>query len=368
MLGVTGDTLVCFGGKFEKAVVVGAPRTPEQARHDCVLAGLEGRMGQRARIAGTRTDLHLPACAMRHPRVCGSASQRQKTKIENAYTVRAERRKLDAMDAFLKRYPGLGNFRDRSGSSARDIYNRVASTVALTRAMDLLSAGQGGMENLRRTLENVDRLCRLGKPFKVNLANPLHGQPELLAQAVRWTAVHGHEDLFRHLWPTVAQDARPRLMEQCLMLALEHSPQLAIGLLGLHHPQLTVPDLVLLGIRKGAARAVVFSWLSQLDWMAGHDCAALVLEGLCDTALFPALPVLLAERFPAVFDALLAVMRQDKGRYLSYAEALLDYAQEHEDAALYRKLERGYVLAGRRVDPQSAMPVENAVHALGVDS
>jgi hypothetical protein len=234
--------------------------------------------------------------------------------------------------------------------------------------MDLLSAGQGGKESLRRILENVDRLCGLGKPFKVNLVNTLHGQPELLAQAVRWTAVHEHQDLFLHLWPAVAQAARPRLMEQCLMLALEHSPQLAIWLLGLEHPQLTVPDLVLLGIRKGAARGVVFSWLSQLDWMAGHDAAALILEGLCDTALFPLLPVSLAERSPAVFDALLAVMRKDKDRYSSYADALLDYAQEHGDAALYRKLERGYFRADRRVDPQSATPGENAVHAVGADS
>ena len=367
MLGVVGDTLACFGGKFEKAVVVGAPRTPDQGRHDLLLACLEDGEGRQPRIAGAPGDLRTLAGAMRHPRVRGHAARRQTTKIENAYVVRAERRKLGAMDALLRKHPELKNFHDRFGSSARDIYNRVASTVELTRAMDLLSAGNGGIESLRCILDNVDKLCRLGMPFRINLANMLHGQPELLAEAVRWTARHDHESLFLHLWPAVAQADRSSLEAQCLVLAMEHGAQLAIGLLGMYHPQKTIPELIFLGMRNGASREVVFAWLSKLDWMTGHDAAQLVLEGLCEAQLFPRLPALLAERSPAVFDALLAVMRQDKDRYSSYAEALLDHAQEHGNASLYRLLVQGYFLAGRRVDAQPADPEADAVHVVEAD-
>lgn len=354
MLGVAGDTFACFGGNFEQAVVVGAPRMPEQARKDYLLASLEGGNGKQERIVGASRDLRALACAMRHPRVRGAASQRQQTKLENVYAVRAERFKLSAMDALLKRRPQLGNFRTRSGWSARMLYDHVASTEAIRSAMCLLSEGQGGVPAVICVLDNMDQLCRMGAHFSLNLAEVLHGKPALLSAALRWTAIHEHEDMFIHLWPAIPEADKSGLMAQCLALALEHSPQLALGLLSLLHPAMTIPDLIVRGMHDGASRSTVLAWLSGVNWMEGDGCTARVLETMCDVNLFFTLLPVLAERFPAVFDRLLKAMRKDMERCSSYAEALLQHAQEHRNTALYRKIAQGYFLVDRSVAEQPA--------------
>jgi hypothetical protein len=171
-----------------------------------------------------------------------------------------------------------------------------------------------------------------------------------------------------HLLPAVNPEDKPALLKQCFALALQNSPSLAIDILGMYYPFATPAQLLASGLQLGARQEVAMAWLSQIDWMTGDDSAAVVLDALCDTALFPRLPVSLARDYPAVFESLLAVMCRDKERYSSYAEALLHQAYEHRDAALFEKLERGYFRANRRVQPQSAMPEEKAVQPDGADS
>lgn len=64
MLGVTGDTPGCAGGRFKRAVVAGAPRTSAQAQHDHLIASLEGGNGDQARVRGARQDVRALARAM----------------------------------------------------------------------------------------------------------------------------------------------------------------------------------------------------------------------------------------------------------------------------------------------------------------
>lgn len=200
----------------------------------------------------------------------------------------------------------------------------------------------------------MDQLCRMGAHFSLNLAEVLHGKPALLSAALRWTAIHEHEDMFIHLWPAIPEADKPGLMAQCLALALEHSPQLALGLLSLLHPAMTIPDLIVRGMHDGASRSTVLAWLSGVNWMEGDGCTARVLETMCDVNLFFTLLPVLAERFPAVFDRLLKAMRKDMERCSSYAEALLQHAQEHRNTALYRKIAQGYFLVDRSVEEQPA--------------
>lgn len=368
MLGVTGDTFACVGGKFKRAVVVGAPRTSAQAQHDHLIASLEGRNGEQTRILGARKDLRALAHAMRQPVVQGAQAKRQETKLENVFVERAERWKLNAMDELLAQYPSLLRMRECSGTSGAQIYQRVVHSVTISREMDILDAGQGDTTNLKRLLDSIASLCSQGVECRFNLADVLHGQAHLLAEGLRWTTMHDQEALFMHLLPAVDPANKPALLKQCLALALQDSPSLAIGILAMHYPDAALPRLLAYGIQQGAAQKVVLAWLSQLDRMAGHHSAAVVLEALCDTASFPRLPVLLAQRYPAVFRSLLAVMHQDKQRYSSYAESLLEYAQETQDVRLFEELERGYFRADRRVQSQSAAPEEKTVHAIGADS
>ena len=368
MLGVTGDTFACVGGRFKRALVVGAPRTSAQARQEHLIASLEGSNGEQARIVGARKDLRALARAMRAPVVQGAQAQRQETKLENVFAARAERCQLEAMDELLAHYPSLLRMKECSGTSGAQIYQRVVHSVTICREMDILEAGQGDTTNLNRLLESIASLCSQGGSCRFDLANVLHGRAHLLAEGLRWATMHDQEALFMHLLPAVEAADKPALLKQCLALALQTSPSLAIGILGMYYPSATPARLLASGIEQGARQDVVLAWLSQIDWMAGDHSAAVVLDALCDTALFPCLPVLLARDYPAVFESLLAVMCRDKERYASYAEALLDQAYEHQDAALFEKLERGYFRADRRVQPQSAMPEKKAVQPDGADS
>jgi hypothetical protein len=368
MLGVTGDTFGCVGGKFKRAVVVGAPRTSAQAQHDHLIASLEGRNGEQTRILGARKDLRALAHAMRQPVVQGAQARRQETKLENVFVERAKRWKLNAMDELLAQYPSLLRMRKCSGTSGSQIYQRVVLSATINREMDILEDGQGDTTNLNRLLESISSLDSQGFSCKINLADALHGRAHLLAEGLLWSTSHDQKALFMHLLPAVNPDDKPALLKQCLALALQNSPSLAIDILGMYYPFATPAQLLASGLQLGARQEVAMAWLSQIDWMTGDDSAAVVLDALCDTALFPRLPVSLARDYPAVFESLLAVMCRDKERYSSYAEALLHQAYEHRDAALFEKLERGYFRANRRVQPQSAMPEEKAVQPDGADS
>jgi hypothetical protein len=252
-----------------------------------------------------------------------------------------------------------------SGTSGAQLYKRVALCVTVDREMDILEDGQGDTTNLNRLLESMYSLNSQGASYKLNLADALHGRAHLLAEGLRWATEHDQEALFKHLLPAVGHADKPALLKQCLALALQNSPSLAIGILAMQTPSAALPQLLASGIQQGAVQEVVLPWLSQLDWMAGHHCAAVVLDTLCNAALFPRLPVLLAERYPAVFESLLAVMCQDKQRYSSYAKALSNHAYEHQGAVLFGTLERGYFHPDRRVQPPSAAPEEMTGHATG---
>lgn len=352
MLGVAGDTFTCFGGHFDQVIVAGAPRTPEEARQDWSLASLEGGKATKARIAGSGKDLQALASAMRHPRVIGEAARRQQIKLENVYAVRASRDKLRAMEALLAEHPRLRDFRIRIGVDGQTLYRRVATFQAIERAMHSLETGTGGMDALKRVLENIDMLCRLGLPFSLNLAAVIARRPHLVAAALRWAASHDHESLFTHLFQALPNVAKASLMRQCLGLALEHGPKLAMGLLVMQHPGMNFAGLMVSGLHAGASDTTVLTWMVELNWMEGDGTAAQVLEGLWQADRFFHLLPELARRFPGLFAHLLKAMRENPEKCEPYAEALLQHARQHQDTALRRQVSEGYFLLDEASEAQ----------------
>lgn len=146
MLGVAGDTVACLGGRFKRALVVGAPRTSEQAQHDYLIKGLQSGNPRPSRIAGAGRDLRAVAGAMRHPAVHGAESKRQRSKVENVFMVRAERENLPAMEELRGAHPSLRAMTDHRGRSGEQVYLRVSNSVTIRREMAVLSAGQGTQE------------------------------------------------------------------------------------------------------------------------------------------------------------------------------------------------------------------------------
>lgn len=134
--------------------------------------------------------------------------------------------------------------------------------------MAILGGRQGDETNVNRLLESIASLCTHGVRFSLNLADLLRNQAHLPAAALRWTVMHDDEALFSHLLQAVEPADKAALLEECLATALQNSPSLAIGILGLSYPELAVAQLIRFGIRRGASERVVCAWLSQLDWTA----------------------------------------------------------------------------------------------------
>lgn len=342
MLGVAGDTFACFGGNFEQAVVVGAPRMPEQARQDYLLATLEGKNGEQERVVGAGRDLLALASAMRHPRVIGEASRRQQTKFENVYAVRASREKLLAVEALLAEQPRLRNFRSLAGVDGESLYRRVATANAIERAMDSLLTGTGGITVLESVLTNMHLLRSMGITFSLNLAGAIARRPHLVARALEWTVLHGYMDIFMHLWPALLSSARQDVMTKCLQLALESRPRVAMALLGMLHPGTSLAERMALGLHGGASYGTALAWVTELDWLQGNESAAQVLEGLAQTEWFFRLLSELARAFPGRFALLLASMRENPVRCEPYAQALLQHARQNRDTTLNRQILQGY--------------------------
>lgn len=340
MLGVAGDTVACLGGRFRRALVVGAPRTSLQAQHDYLIDGLQGCNGRPPRMLGASEDLQALASAMRHPLVRGVESKRQKSKLENVFMVRAERCSLAAMDELRIAHPALLGMTERSGGSGLQVYRRVACSLAISREFNLLSARQGDAGNLLCLLENIAMLRRQGIRFRLNLAQLIHGRVELQAASLQWATGQDDAELFFHLLQAVNPPDRPGLMEQCYTLALQASRSLAMELLAQVYPKATVAQLIAVGISHGAAEEVVCAWLSEIDWITSHDSAEEVLEALARHKLLSIL-ALQARDFPGPFKNLMAVMYENQQLYSSHAEALLAYAQEHGDHVLHRLLKQG---------------------------
>lgn len=297
MLGVAGDTVACWGGRFKRALVVGAPRTLLQAQHDYLIDGLQGRNGRPPRMLGADEDMQAVADAMRHPLVRGAVSKRQRSKLENAFMVRAERYKLAAMNELCAAHPSLAVMTEHTGRSGLQVYRRVASTLAVERERVLLSRGQGNARNLLCLLDNVAMLRRHGEPFRLNLATLVHGRPDLQTIALQWAVKLDDSDLLFHLLQTVSPTEQPGLIKQCYMLALQTSRSLAIGLLSQNYSQASVAQLIAYGINDGASQDVVCAWLSELDWIASHD-SVVVLKALARQKLLSVLAAQ-ARDFPA---------------------------------------------------------------------
>lgn len=357
MLGIAGDTVACWGGRFKRALVVGAPRTPLQAQHDYLIDGLQGRHGRPARMLGADEDRQAVADAMRHPLVRGAASKRQRSKLENAFMVRAERYKLAAMEEFCAAHPSLAAMTEHTGRSGLQVYRRVAGTMAVERERALLSTGQGNAENLRCLLDNVAMLRRHGETFRLNLASLVHGRADFQAIALKWAVEQDDSDLLLYLLQTATPPERPDLTRHCYRLALQTSRSLAIGLLSQAHSQASVAQLIAYGINDGASQKVVCAWLSEIDWITSRDSAEAVLEALARHKLFGIL-ALQARDFPGRFQQLIRVMYENQDLYASYAEALLEYALETRNALLYRQLEQDYFQVGRINAAHSVRPAK----------
>ena len=365
MLGVAGDTLACLGGRFRRVLVVGAPRTSAQAQHDELMDGLQGDDGRPARMVGDDEDLQAVARAMRHPLVRGAAASRQARKIENVFMVRAERYKLDAMDELCAAHPALTRMTDHAGRGGRQVYRRVASSLAVSREVAVLSARQGNADNLRCLLDNIAALHRHGEPFRLNLANLVHGRPDLQVIALEWAVAQDDADLFHHVLQAVNPAERPVLAARCYRLALQTSRSLAIGLLSQAFPQASVAQLIACGVNDGAARGVVSAWLSELDWIGGHSVAE-VLEALARRKLFGLLAVQEGNH-PATFRQLMKVMLGDWQAFSAYAEAMLAHAQETRNLAMVRQLEQGYFQADRGDAAQPGQQDHKAFPAASAD-
>lgn len=366
MLGVAGDTVTCLGGRFRRVLVVGAPRTSAQAQHDELMDGLQGRNGRPARMLGDKEDLQAVACAMRHPLVRGAAPKRQARKIENVFMVRAERCKLDAMDELQAAHPALATMTDHAGRSGQQVYRRVASSLAVARETAVLTARQGNAGNLCCLLDNIALLRRHGEPLRLNLASLIHGRPEFQVIALQWAVGQEDSELFLNLLQAVNPAERPAVVEQCYRLALQTSRSVAIDLLSQIFSQASVAQLIAYGIGDGASQGVVRAWLSELDWISGHDSAKVVLEALARRNLFGLLAS--QERDIAKkFRQLMKVVLEDWQLYSSYAEALLPYAQETRNLAMVEQLAQGYFQADRRDAAQTIQPGQNASRAISAD-
>jgi hypothetical protein len=358
MLGVAGDTVACLGGKFKRALVVGAPRTSLQAQHNYLIDGLQGCNGRAPRMLGASEDLQALASAMRHPLVRGVESKRQKSKLENVFMVRAERCNLAAMDELRTAHPALLGMTEHSGGSGLQVYRRVACSLTISREFNLLSARQGDARNMLCLLENIAMLRRQGIRFTLNLAHLIHGRAELQAASLQWATGQDDAELFFYLLQAVNPPDRPGLMEQCYTLALQASRSLAMELLAQVYPKATVAQLIAVGIGHGAAEEVVCAWLSEIDWITSHDSAEVVLAALARHKLFSILASQ-AKDFPGPFKNLMTVMYENQQLYASYAEALLEYAQETRDRMLHRQLEQGYFQVDR-CDAMRHKPINDA--------
>jgi hypothetical protein len=366
MLCVAGDTVACLGGRFKRAIVVGAPRTSAQAQHDYLIDGLNGCNGRPPRMTGARKDLQALAGAMRHPLVGGMESKRQRSKAENVFMVRAERYKLAAMDELRTAHPSLLVMREHTGRSGLQIYRRVSSSLIISREMHVLSARQGDAGNLLCLLENIAMVRRHGIRFTLNLANLIHGRADLQTAGLQWAAEHDDEDLFFHMLQAVNPPDRPGLMEQCYTLALQTSRSLAMALLALVYPQATVAQLIAHGINNGASQKVVCAWLSETDWITSHRSTEVVLAALARHKLFGILASQ-ARDYPGRLRQLMTVMYENQALYSSHAEALLQHAQETRDLPLYRQLEQGYFQVERSDAAQPVTPGKNKTHAVTED-
>lgn len=232
--------------------------------------------------------------------------------------------------------------------------------------MEVLSTGQGNAENLRCLLDNVAALRRHGAPFRLDLATLIHGHADFQAIGLQWAVEQDDDDLLVYLLQEASPHEQPGLTERCYRLALQISRSLAIGLLSRTYTQATVAQLIAHGINDGASQEVVCAWLSELDWTTGPGSAEVVLEALARRKLFSALSAQ-ARDFPGKFRQLMTVMYENGQRYLSYAEALLQYAQEQQDALLYRELGQGYFQVGRRDAALAGIPGKNADPAMAAN-
>lgn len=349
MPGVTGDAVACLGHRLKRSLVVGAWPTTSQARHACLDDGLQGRNDMPPCLPGAGENPQAAAGAMRHPLVRD-----------------AEPRELAAMDEDNAVHPSSPGMADHTGRSGLEVGGRVACSLALVREMEALSTGQGNAENLRCLLDNVAALRRHGAPFRLDLATLIHGRADFQAIGLQWAVRQDDDDLLVYLLQAASPHEQPGLTERCYRLALQTSRSLAIGLLSRTYSQATVAQLIAHGINDGASQEVVCAWLSELDWTAGPGSAEVVLEALARRKLFGALSAQ-ARDFPGKFRQLMTFMYENGQRYLSYAEALLQYAQEQQDALLWRELGQGYFQLSRCDAAPAGKAGKNAAPELAAD-
>nr|WP_217344489.1 hypothetical protein [Noviherbaspirillum sp. L7-7A]MBV0878642.1 hypothetical protein [Noviherbaspirillum sp. L7-7A] len=235
MLGVVGDTFCCMGIGFDRAIVIGAPRTADEAQFSYLIDCLEGHGGQQARVTGAERDLRAIAASMREPRIGAHDPKRHRIKLENVFVTRFARDKLAAMDALLEQHEFLSSMRFCDGLSVSDMREIVSAFHDFRQAVASLRAGRGDKGSLTTMLERILCLALYGENIEIDLASMLSGRPDLVSEGMRWAVTHGQAKLFFCLLDTHTDCTDEELVHEFLPHALEHCAPVAMELLALSH-------------------------------------------------------------------------------------------------------------------------------------
>jgi hypothetical protein len=342
MLGVVGDTFCCMGNGFEKAVVIGAPRTAEEAHSGYLIDCLEGRAGQQARITGAEQDLRAIAASMREPRIGSQDAKRYRTKLENVFVTRFARDKLAAMDTLLEQHEFLSSMRLRDGLSASDMRDMVSALHDVRQAVACLRAGRGDTSLLTTLLEQMHFLAFHGEYIQIDLRDILSGRPDLVSEGLRWAIMHGQAELCFRLMDACTDYTDEQLAHEFLPLALQHCAPVAMELLALAGEGTTVTDRIVQGIRQGASGRVLSAWLIEHHWCTDINTMKTVLYESQEKCRLPLALKALGAYAPDILEKVLPVLATERQRFAHEAATLLEFAESTGNADLYLQVRKHF--------------------------
>lgn len=342
MLGVVGDTFCCMGIGFEQAVVIGAPRTAEEAQSSYLIDCLEGRAGRQARVTGAEQDLRAIAASMRDPRIGSHDPKRYRTKLENVFVTRFTRDKLAAMDALLEQHEFLSSMRLRDGLSASDMREIVSAFHDLRQAVAGLRAGRGNTRVLTTMLERMLSLTLYGEDIEIDLVSMLSDRPDLVSEGLRWAVMHGQAELFFCLLDARTDYTGEQLVHEFLPLALQHCAPVAMKLLALKHEGATITDCIVHGIRQGASGRVLSTWLMTHQWTTDLNIMRTVLFESQEKCHLPLVLKALGAHAPDFLEKALPVLATERQRFAHEVSILLEFAKSTRNVDLYLQVRKHF--------------------------